>query len=76
MATDLQDLASLVTKLEALAAQPEKVFDLKDEVLRSRLREVGRKFSYAMETPLDSTRRLNSTVSRHLRGLDWFWYLD
>ncbi|KAJ4408025.1 hypothetical protein N0V82_009790 [Gnomoniopsis sp. IMI 355080] len=61
MATDLQDLASLVTKLEDLAAQPEKVFDLKDQVLRSRLREVGRKLSYAMETPLDSTRRLNST---------------
>lgn len=63
----------MASKLEDIAAQPEKVLDLHDEAIRQRLREVGRKLSYAMETPLDATRGLNSTVRRYSGLFDIFF---
>ena len=63
MAISPEEALSLVDKLEAIAANPESILGLQNDLLRQRLREAGRKVSHAMEITIDTARRLQSSVS-------------
>lgn len=63
MAISPAEATILVSKLEAIVASPESI---QNDLLRQRLRDVGRKLSHAMEIPVDTARRLQSTVSTHV----------
>lgn len=63
MAISPEEALLLADKLEAITANPESILGLQNDLLRQRLREAGRKFSHAMEIPVDTARRLQSTVS-------------
>jgi len=60
---------SLAAKLEAVVGNPESILVLQDDQLRQRLREAGRKLSHAMEIPVDTARRLQSTVSTWIASI-------
>ncbi|KAJ0120808.1 O-methyltransferase [Diaporthe amygdali] len=61
MAISPEEALNLAAKLEAIADNPESVLGLQNDLLRQRLREAGRKLSHAMEIPVDTARRLQST---------------
>lgn len=63
MATKVQAAMDLAERLEAIIAHPEKILDLKDNAIRRRLREAGRKLSHAMEDSGDTTHRIANAVS-------------
>lgn len=63
MAISPEEALELAAKLESIAANPESILGLQNDLLRQRLREAGRKLSHAMEIPVDTARRLQSTVS-------------
>lgn len=58
-----EEALNLAAKLEAVIVNPESILGLQNDLLRQRLREAGRKLSHAMEIPVDTARRLQSTVS-------------
>jgi hypothetical protein len=60
---NMEDVLSVAAKMEAITSKPEIIHELQDDSLRLRLREAGRKLSHAMEIPVDTARRLQSTVS-------------
>lgn len=61
-----EEALSLAAKIEAITSNPESIHGLQNDSLRQRLREAGRKLSHAMEIPVDTARRLQSTVSTRL----------
>lgn len=61
--SSMEEALSLVAKIEAITSNPESIHGLQDDSLRQRLRDAGRKLSHAMEIPVDTARRLQSTVS-------------
>lgn len=58
---DVDEAMSLAAKIEAITSNPEGFHCLQNDSLRRRLREAGRKLSHAMEIPVDTVRRLQST---------------
>lgn len=62
MSIDPQEASSLIQKLEAIIADPDAILSLKDDTIRRRLREAGRKVSIAMESAGDATHRIANTV--------------
>ncbi|KAL1882842.1 hypothetical protein Daus18300_000480 [Diaporthe australafricana] len=62
MAINSEEALILAAKLEAIVANPESILGLQNDLLRQRLREAGRKLSHAMEIPIDTARRLQSTA--------------
>lgn len=61
-----EEALSLAAKIEAITSNPESIHGLQNDSLRQRLREAGRKLSHAMEIPVDTARRLQSTVSTRI----------
>lgn len=61
MAFNLQDVLSLVEKIEILADHPETITGLENDNLRRRLREAGKKLSFAAEVPEDAGYRIMNT---------------
>lgn len=66
MIVSLEEALDLAAKLEATAANPESILGLQNDLRRQRLREAGRKLNHAMELPVDTARRLQSSVSTYI----------
>lgn len=62
MAANPQDAVILAERLEAIINSPGAIHGLKDDAVRRRLREAGRKLSLAMEDAGDTTHRIANTV--------------
>ncbi len=55
-------MKGLVDRLEEIIASPQLVLDLKDDRLRQRLRDAGRKLSLSLEARNDSIHRIAFSV--------------
>ncbi|KAK3393318.1 hypothetical protein B0H63DRAFT_516512 [Podospora didyma] len=58
MSSNRENILALIEKIEGIIAKPETATQLKDDTIRRKLREAGRKLSLAMEVTNDTARRL------------------
>ncbi|OTA90053.1 hypothetical protein M434DRAFT_78600 [Hypoxylon sp. CO27-5] len=61
MASNLDEVRTLLEKIQNIIAQPEWILELHDDAIRRDLREAGRKLSLSMEAPGDTVHRIMNT---------------